>query len=138
VYRPARISDVLERSSMHSLGTTGLKAEPSPTERIPPSSVSTIPICSSNTCPCRTSPAACWLTGCRSTSSGLPRAPVAPANDEEQAQKEALHTCGTLRRIKRFARALLEGVPPHDRDRPANVATAADWIRQCRRAGLYN
>jgi hypothetical protein len=61
-----------------------------------------------------------------------------PANDEERAQKEALRTSGTLRRIKRFARALLEGVPPHDRDRPANVATAADWVRQCRRAGLYD
>ena len=60
-----------------------------------------------------------------------------PADDEERAQKEALRTGGTLRRIKRFARALSEGVPPHDRDRPANVATAADWIRQCRRAGLY-
>jgi len=61
-----------------------------------------------------------------------------PVNDEERAQKEALRTSGTLRRIKRFARALLEGVPPHDRDRPPNAATAADWIRQCRRAGLYD
>jgi len=60
-----------------------------------------------------------------------------PASDEERVQKEALRTSGTLRRIKRFARALLEGTPPHERDRPANVATAADWIRQCRRAGLY-
>jgi len=60
-----------------------------------------------------------------------------PADGEERAQKEALRTSGTLRRIKRFARALLEGVPPHDRDRPSNVATAAIWIRQCRRAGLY-
>ena len=60
-----------------------------------------------------------------------------PADDEERAQKEALRTSGTLRRIKRFARALLEGVPPHHRDRPVNIATAADWIRQCRRAGLY-
>jgi hypothetical protein len=60
-----------------------------------------------------------------------------PVSDEERAQKEALRTSGTLRRIKRFARALLEGVPPHDRDRPTNVATAAIWIRQCRRAGLY-
>lgn len=59
------------------------------------------------------------------------------ANAEERAQKEALRTGGTLRRIKRFARALLEGVPPAERDRPANVATAADWLRQCRRAGLY-
>ena len=59
------------------------------------------------------------------------------SNGEERAQKEALRTSGILRRIKRFARALLEGVPPHDRDRPANIATAADWVRQCRRAGLY-
>ena len=61
-----------------------------------------------------------------------------PSNEEERTQKEGLRTSGTLRRIKRFARALLEGVPPHDRDRPANTATAADWIRQCRRAGLYD
>jgi hypothetical protein len=61
-----------------------------------------------------------------------------PSNEEERAQKETLRTSGTLRRIKRFARALLEGVPPHDRDRPANTATAADWVRQCRRAGLYD
>lgn len=61
-----------------------------------------------------------------------------PADDDERAQKEALRTSGTLRRIKRFGRALLEGVPPHDQDRPPNAATAADWIRQCRRAGLYD
>jgi len=61
-----------------------------------------------------------------------------PAGEEERAQKEALRTGGTLRHIKRFSRALLEGVPPHDRDRPTNVATAADWLRQCRRSGLYD
>jgi DNA modification methylase len=61
-----------------------------------------------------------------------------PTNEEERVQKETLRTGGTLRRIKRFARALLEGVPPADRDRPPNVATAADWLRQCRRAGLYD
>ena len=61
-----------------------------------------------------------------------------PAGEEERAQKEALRTGGTLRHIKRFSRALLEGVPPHDRDRPANIATAADWLRQCRRSGLYD
>lgn len=60
-----------------------------------------------------------------------------PANAEERVQKEALRTSGTLRRIKRFARALLEAVPPADRDRPPNIATAADWLRQCRRSGLY-
>jgi DNA modification methylase len=60
-----------------------------------------------------------------------------PASEEERSQKEALRTSGTLRRIKRFANGLLEGVLPHERDIPANIATAADWIRQCRRAGLY-
>ena len=61
-----------------------------------------------------------------------------PANAEERAQKDALRSSGALRRIKRFARALLDGVPPAPRDRPENNATAADWIRQCRRAGLYD
>ena len=60
-----------------------------------------------------------------------------PAGEEERAHKVALRASGALRRIKRFARALTEGVPPHERDRPQNVATAADWLRQCRRAGLY-
>jgi hypothetical protein len=60
-----------------------------------------------------------------------------PATGEERAQKTALRSGGTLRRIKRFSKALLDGVPPHDRDRPPNPATAADWLRQCRRAGLY-
>ncbi|MCE7988199.1 MAG: hypothetical protein DYG89_44130 [Caldilinea sp. CFX5] len=60
-----------------------------------------------------------------------------PRNDEEREQKAALRTSGALRRIKRFARALLEGVPPAPHDHPANAATAADWIRQCRRTGLY-
>lgn len=60
-----------------------------------------------------------------------------PANDEEREQKAALRSSGTLRRIKRFGNALLEGVPPADRDQPENLATAADWVRQCRRAGLY-
>lgn len=60
-----------------------------------------------------------------------------PANEEERGQKAALRAGGTLRRIKRFTKALLDGVPPHGRDRPANPATAADWLRQCRRAGLY-
>lgn len=60
-----------------------------------------------------------------------------PANEEEREQKAALRSTGTLRRIKRFGNALLEGVPPAERDRPENVATAGSWIRQCRRAGLY-
>lgn len=60
-----------------------------------------------------------------------------PANDEERQQKASLRSSGALRRIKRFANALMDGVPPPERDRPENAVTLADWIRQCRRAGLF-
>ena len=39
--------------------------------------------------------------------------------------------------MKRFANALIDGVPVRDQDRPGNDRTLAEWIRQCRRAGLY-
>jgi len=61
-----------------------------------------------------------------------------PAKDEEERQQKlGLRSTGVLRHIKRFANALSEGVPPGERDKPANAATLADWIYQCRRAGLY-
>lgn len=60
-----------------------------------------------------------------------------PLTAEERAQKQALRAGGSLRRIKRFVHALEQGVPPAPRDLPASLADAADWIRQCRRAGLY-
>ena len=60
-----------------------------------------------------------------------------PLTDEERALKQTLRAGGALRRIKRFVHALAEGVPPAPRDHPASLADAADWIRQCRRAGLY-
>jgi DNA modification methylase len=60
-----------------------------------------------------------------------------PANESERIELAALRSSGLLRRVKRFGNALLEGVPPHDRDRPESPATLADWVRQCRRAGLY-
>jgi len=62
----------------------------------------------------------------------------AAKDEEERHQKAALRASGALRRIKRFGNALLEGVPPYEKDRPENAATLADWIRQCRRAGLYD
>lgn len=62
-----------------------------------------------------------------------------PAKDEEERQQKlGLRSTGVLRHIKRFANALSEGVPPGERDKPANAATLADWIYQCRRAGLYD
>jgi hypothetical protein len=58
--------------------------------------------------------------------------------DEEEGQQLAkLREAGTLRRIKRFANALIEGVPVRDKDRPGNDVDLLDWLRQCRRAGLY-
>lgn len=58
-------------------------------------------------------------------------------NETERAQLAVLRSSGLLRRVKRFGNALLEGVPPHERDLPESPATLADWVRQCRRAGLY-
>jgi 16S rRNA G966 N2-methylase RsmD len=61
-----------------------------------------------------------------------------PAKDEEERQQKlGLRSSGALRHIKRFVNALSEGVPPGEHDKPANAATLADWIYQCRRAGLY-
>jgi len=61
-----------------------------------------------------------------------------PPNDDERAHLTQLRKAGTLRRIKRFANALLEGVPIRDRDRPGSDRDLLDWLRQCRRAGLYD
>ncbi len=60
-----------------------------------------------------------------------------PVNEDERQAKLNLRLSGELRHIKRFANALSEGVPPSERDRPSNAATLAEWIYQCRRAGLY-
>jgi hypothetical protein len=60
-----------------------------------------------------------------------------PADEQERKQKADLRQSGTLRRIKRFANALIDGVPVRDKDRPASDVDLLDWLRQCRRAGLY-
>jgi len=60
-----------------------------------------------------------------------------PADEEEREQKATLRQTGVLRRIKRFANALIDGAPVRDKDGPGGDRTLADWIRQCRRAGLY-
>ena len=58
-------------------------------------------------------------------------------DEDEGNQLAKLREAGTLRRIKRFANALLDGVPMHDKDRPGSDVDLLDWLRQCRRAGLY-
>jgi hypothetical protein len=60
-----------------------------------------------------------------------------PADEQERQQKATLREAGTLHRMKRFANALIDGVPVREQDRPPNDRTLAEWIRQCRRAGLY-
>jgi hypothetical protein len=67
------------------------------------------------------------------TASGTWRLP----DKEESKQLAELREAGTLRRIKRFANALIEGVPVRDKDRPGSDVNLLDWLRQCRRAGLY-
>jgi hypothetical protein len=67
------------------------------------------------------------------TDGGTWRLPV----KEEDRQLATLREAGTLRRIKRFANALIEGVPVLDRDRPSSDGDLLEWLRQCRRAGLY-
>ncbi|MCY2995384.1 MAG: hypothetical protein NTY19_47095 [Planctomycetota bacterium] len=58
-------------------------------------------------------------------------------DSEEAEQLAKLREAGTLRRIKRFANALIEGVPVRDKDCPGSDVDLLDWLRQCRRAGLY-
>ena len=42
-----------------------------------------------------------------------------------------------MRRIKRFANALIDCVPVREKDRHGSDVDLLDWLRQCRRAGLY-
>jgi hypothetical protein len=67
------------------------------------------------------------------TPSGTWRLP----DKEEGEHLVLLREAGTLRRIKRFANALSDGVPVRDKDRPGGDVDMLDWLRQCRRAGLY-
>jgi hypothetical protein len=60
-----------------------------------------------------------------------------PPDSEERKQLASLRQAGTLRRIKRFANALIDGVPVREKDRPGGDVDLLDWLRQCRRAGLY-
>ncbi len=50
---------------------------------------------------------------------------------------EKLRQSGLLRKIKKFASALIEDTPLREQDRPDNDITLAEWVRECRRAGLY-
>jgi len=60
-----------------------------------------------------------------------------PETDEEVEEKQKQRQTGSLRRIKTYVRLLETGTPVPDRLVPDSDQTIADWIRQARRAGLY-
>lgn len=59
-----------------------------------------------------------------------------PVDEAEAKAKEDARASGVHRRIKRFLAYLTNGLLVPDRERP-NAATLADWIRHCKRTGLY-
>jgi DNA modification methylase len=59
-----------------------------------------------------------------------------PASQEEEDLKAQARKTGTNRRIKRYLAFLEQGVPIPDKERPTS-ATLVEWIRHCKRAGLY-
>lgn len=59
-----------------------------------------------------------------------------PASEEEERIKAEGRAKGTGRRIKRYLALLVQGAVISDHERP-NDATLAEWIRHCKRSGLY-
>jgi len=59
-----------------------------------------------------------------------------PASEEEERLKVEGRAKGTQRRIKRYLAYIEQGVAIPDKERP-NDATLAEWIRHCKRSGLY-
>ena len=60
-----------------------------------------------------------------------------PASDEEKTLKEKSRSSGVNRSIRRFVNYLEHAVPVPAREQP-NDSTLADWIRHCKRTGLYD
>ncbi|MDI9570610.1 MAG: DNA methyltransferase [Pseudomonadota bacterium] len=59
-----------------------------------------------------------------------------PASEEEEKAKREARVKGLGRRVKRYIAQLDQGVIIPDNERP-NDATLAEWIRHCKRSGLY-
>ena len=59
-----------------------------------------------------------------------------PESEEEEQAKRDARVKGLGRRVKRYIAQLEQGVIIPDHERP-NDATLAEWIRHCKRAGLY-
>ena len=60
-----------------------------------------------------------------------------PASEEEERAKSEARVKGLGRRVKRYIAQLEQGAIIPVREHP-NDATLAEWIRHCKRAGLYN
>ncbi|MBI4318414.1 MAG: hypothetical protein HY675_07980 [Chloroflexi bacterium] len=60
-----------------------------------------------------------------------------PAKDDEEAEeKSRARASGTNRRIKHYIGYLQQGVAVPEKELPSD-ATLAEWIRNCKRSGLY-
>jgi len=59
-----------------------------------------------------------------------------PESEEEERIKTEARASGTIRHIKHYIAHLQQGAPVMDRDRPSD-STLAEWIRHCKRSGLY-
>ena len=59
-----------------------------------------------------------------------------PGSQEEDRAKQDVRAQGLGRRIKRYLARLEQGAAIRETERP-NDATIAEWIRHCKRAGLY-
>lgn len=59
-----------------------------------------------------------------------------PLSDEESLSKAEGRSKGTNRRIKRYIAFLEQGLAIPEKERP-NDATIAEWVRHCKRSGLY-
>lgn len=59
-----------------------------------------------------------------------------PLNEEEEEAKVRSRLAGTHRRVKRYLAFLQRSLPIPERERP-NDATLMDWIRHCKRSGLF-
>jgi DNA modification methylase len=59
-----------------------------------------------------------------------------PITDEEEKIKIEGRAKGIARRIRHYIAHLEQGIPFREQDRPSD-STLADWLRHCRRAGMY-
>jgi len=59
-----------------------------------------------------------------------------PASEDEEKAKREARVKGLGRRVKRYIAQLEQGAVIPENERP-NDATLAEWIRHCKRAGLY-